>query len=282
MQWIASGLPVRSAEGRRLPADPCHTTVRTGPYTAVRGVTLALLGQRRETERAEVGIGQAEMQGLVLTGGPRTAEAGGRITSQHRSHAECDQSRPASARGSPLPPQGAAESPPDPTSQRSQHLRCLAEAEVVSPAHHIASQLFHCGLDADTLGPSHDLPDSLLKAVQGLGRYDALDLRAGAKAEPEKLSLLRSCHCTLRLIDLEFELLRNESRDALHYPLTRPLTANVNVAVVRIANKAMSPALQFPVEFVEHNVAEQGRKRSPLRSPFHAGAYQSVLHHPSI
>src|SRR6266567_3528481 len=36
MQWIASGLPVRSAEGRRSPADPCHTTVRTGPYTAVR------------------------------------------------------------------------------------------------------------------------------------------------------------------------------------------------------------------------------------------------------
>src|SRR5438067_3145323 len=103
--------------GQRLPADPCHTTVRTGPYTAVRGVALALIGQRRKTERAEVGIGQAEMQGLVLTGGPRTAEAGRRITGQRRSHAKCNQSRPASARGSPLPPQGAAESTPNPTGQ---------------------------------------------------------------------------------------------------------------------------------------------------------------------
>jgi hypothetical protein len=35
------------------------------------------------------------------------------------------------------------------------------------------------------------------------------------------------------------------------------LAANVDVAVVRVANKAMASALQFPVEFVEHDVAEQ-------------------------
>ncbi len=31
-----SGLPTRSAWGQRLRADPCHTTVRAGLYTAVR------------------------------------------------------------------------------------------------------------------------------------------------------------------------------------------------------------------------------------------------------
>ena len=44
----------------------------------------------------------------------------------------------------------------------------------------------------------------------------------------------------------------------------------------------MSSGLQFPVEFIEHEVTKQGRKRSPLRGSFHAWADQPVLHHPSI
>src|SRR4029077_2885344 len=35
-----------------------HTTVRTGPYTAVREVTLTRFDQGRETERFEVDIGE--------------------------------------------------------------------------------------------------------------------------------------------------------------------------------------------------------------------------------
>jgi Sulfatase-modifying factor enzyme 1 len=54
------------------------------------------------------------------------------------------------------------------------------------------------------------------------------------------------------------------------------------VTVVRIANKTVSPVLQLAVEFVEHEVTEQWRKRTPLRSSFHARADQSVLHHPGI
>src|SRR6202042_3149993 len=130
--------------------------------------------------------------------------------------------------------------------------------------------------------PSRDLPDPLLKPIQGLGRNDALDLRTSREAEPEKLSLLRSCHRTLRLIYLELELLRDELRNALHHPLPRPLAANVDITVVRISNETMAPALQLPVEFVEHEVTEQWRKWTSLRSPFHARADQPVLHHPGL
>src|SRR6202011_5990514 len=90
------------------------------------------------------------------------------------------------------------------------------------------------------------------------------------------------CHRTLGLIYLELEFLCDEARDALHHPLTRAFAANVDVTVVRIANKAMSPALQLAVEFVEHEVTQQWRKRTSLRSSFHARADQSVLHHPGI
>jgi hypothetical protein len=51
--------------------------------------------------------------------------------------------------------------------------------------------------------------------IQSLRRNDALDLRTGGKAESKKLPFLRSCHRTLRLIHLELELLRDESREAL-------------------------------------------------------------------
>src|SRR4029077_12204184 len=40
--------------------------------------------------------------------------------------------------------------------------------------------------------------------------------------------------------------------------------------------------LQLPVEFIEHEVAEQRRKWAPLRGPLHAWTDQPVLHHPGI
>jgi hypothetical protein len=50
----------------------------------------------------------------------------------------------------------------------------------------------------------------MVKPFQTFARNRALDLRTVGKAEPEKLSLLRSRHRALRLIHLEFELVRNE------------------------------------------------------------------------
>src|SRR5262252_4182939 len=93
------------------------------------------------------------------------------------------------------------------------------------------------------LGSSCDFPDPSLESVQGLRCDDALDLWARCKAESEKLSLLRSCHCTLRLIDLELEFARDESCNALHHSLTGLRAAHVDVAVIGVAGVAVSAAL---------------------------------------
>src|SRR6516225_9154082 len=52
----------------------------------------------------------------------------------------------------------------------------------------------------------------------------------------------RSCGraTALFLVYLELELLCYEARDALHHPLTRAFAANIDIAVVRITNEAMS------------------------------------------
>jgi hypothetical protein len=56
------------------------------------------------------------------------------------------------------------------------------------------------------------------------------------------------------LILSELELLPDEAR-ALHHPLARAFNADVNVTVVRIANKAMPTALELLVEFIEQEIA---------------------------
>src|SRR6266853_6254789 len=53
--------------------------------------------------------------------------------------------------------------------------------------------------------------------------------------------LLRSCHRTLRLIYLQLELLRDESRGALHHPLPRPHAANVDITVSRPGESQPEP-----------------------------------------
>src|SRR5258705_7731684 len=182
----------------------------------------------------------------------------------------------------PLAPKSGPHSAPDPAREGDQHRGLFEKPEIAAPAPHILGQSLHCRLDADALGPSCDIPDSLFKPPQRFRRNRALDFRPSRKAEPEELPFLRSCHRTLRLIYLELELLCDEARDALHHPLTCAFAANVNVTVVRVADKTMSAALQLPVEFVEHEVTEQWRKWSSLRSSFHARTDQPVLHHPGI
>ena len=54
---------------------------------------------------------------------------------------------------------------------------------------------------------------------------------------------------------LELEFVRDESRNALHQSLTRSLAANVDIAIVRVSNETVPPALQLPVEFVEYEIA---------------------------
>src|SRR6266540_4951848 len=184
---------------------------------------------------------------------PGTTAAAGHIA-QFPRDPQCDECRTTATWCFPLTPQGGPQSQPNPASESDQHVGRFAEAEIAAPAPHIRNQFFHCRLDADALGPSRDIPDSLLEPFQRFRRNRALDVRTSRKAEPEELPFLRSCHRTLRLIYLELELLCDEARDALHHPLTRAFAANVNVTVVRIANKAVSPALQLTVEFVEHEV----------------------------
>src|SRR3982750_3259966 len=205
-----------------------------------------------------------------------------RFTPQPGTDPQFQESGSSTPLGFPWPPQRRPEPQTNPADQTHQHLRRFAEAKIVSPTPQIRGQFLDRGFDADAFGPACDLPNSLLTAIQSFRRDHALHLGTHCKAESEKLSFLRSCHRALGLIDLEFELACDEPRNTFHHSLTGPFAANVDITIVRITNKAQSTALQLPVEFVEHEITEQGGKRTALRRPFDTRADQSVLQHPGV
>src|SRR5262249_11728822 len=153
-------------------------------------------------------------------------------------HPQCNQRRPTAAWCFPLPPQSSPKTQPNPTGEVLQHLRRFTEAEITSPTPHIRGQFRDRRFYAYALRPSRNLSDSPLETIQSLRRNSALHLWAAREAEPEKLPFLRSRHSALRLIYLEPKRLRDESRDAFHHALPRPLTLHIDIAIIGIANKA--------------------------------------------
>src|SRR5262249_17825116 len=51
--------------------------------------------------------------------------------------------------------------------------------------------------------------------------------------------------------------------------------------IVRVPRKPKLASLQLAIEFVEHEVTEQGRQRSALRRPFVHRTHQPIFHHSS-
>ncbi len=64
-------------------------------------------------------------------------------------------------------------------------------------------------------------------------------------------------HRTFLVIHAEFESLLDEPLHAPSHPLSRALTVHIDVAVIRIADEAVSPALQFPIELVQEDVGQK-------------------------
>src|SRR6516162_7998961 len=241
----------RGAPHGAAPPTPPGIRVRT---TAVREVALTRIDQGWKTECFEVGIGESNGESFAAGKIPRPAAAVGRIA-QLPQDSQCDQRRTTASWCFPLPPQGGAQSQPNPAGESDQHFGRFAEAVIAAPAPHVRGQLVHCRLDTDALGPARGLPDSPLEPVQRFRRNRALDLRTVREAEPEELPFLRSRHRALCLVDLELQLSCDESLDAFHHPQTRPFTADVDIGIVRISYEAVSPVLQLAVEFIEHDVA---------------------------
>src|SRR5882724_1827322 len=93
-----------------------------------------------------------------------------------------------------------------------------------------------------------------LQRNKAFGETRRFGILVVAEAEPQELPLSWSGHRTLGLVHLKLEPSREEARDIRHHPLSRPLAADIDVAVVRIPHEAMLAPFELAVEFVEHDV----------------------------
>jgi hypothetical protein len=79
-------------------------------------------------------------------------------------------------------------------------------------------------------------------------------------------------------VDALLQALLDVLADALHDAPSRALAGEVDPAVVGVAHEPMPAPLQLPVEVVQHDVAEQRRKRRPLRGSLVRRVYQPAIH----
>ena len=95
--------------------------------------------------------------------------------------------------------------------------------------------------------PTCHVSDPLFECVESLWRNAPL-APVIRDAEPQKLSLLRSRHRALRLVDLEPQLVGQEPAHRGHDPFAGATAANIDVAVVGVPAKAVTASGQFFVE----------------------------------
>src|ERR1039458_2118493 len=141
----------------------------------------------------------------------------------------------------PLLPDDGPMPSSDPLVEVAQLRRGFAESEVAAPSDEIDRQL------------SDDLREALASITACQFPHPASEpdkrLRCNApprlfpirEADAQELTLVRASDRTLRLVDLEFETLGQESFYARHHPLAGSLAAHVNVAVIGMPSSRVPP-----------------------------------------
>ena len=132
-------------------------------------------------------------------------------------------------------------------------------AVVAPPAEQIFVEFLDHPFDCYTSPVAGQLPHSHLQSFKTLRGNASLSLFADYDAKPQKLASPGAVNFALGFIDLQFELAGNELADTVHYAKSRPLAANIDVAVVGIPNEAVTSSLKLPVKFVKNYVRQQWR-----------------------
>jgi hypothetical protein len=73
-----------------------------------------------------------------------------------------------------------------------------------------------------------------------------------------------------------------EPTQTRQYAFPRSMAAHIDVAVVGIANKAMTAPLQLPIHFIKQHIGQQGRQGTALRRPLVALPHQPGIQNPRL
>src|SRR5262249_22983604 len=134
-------------------------------------------------------------------------------------------------------------------------------------------------LQAHPAVASRHVPHPVLEPGDGLVG-DATAWRAlFRQRKAEEGALPWMSHGALLRVDLKLETPFDEACDACHHPPASRLAAHVDIAVICVTNKTVAATLKFAIQFIQHEIREQRREWTALRSPLPAVLEQPVVEH---
>jgi len=216
-----------------LQPDPSHTTVRTGPYTAVRSV-VCTQSRAIETEQSQLipkRCRQGGVEYLSAARTPGTVKPPDRVDRLVPWHTQSPQVTIPGRPPFPVAPGNGSQSPPNPTVQIPQLPRRFAEAEVPNPSPKVLGEIRYHPLRVHPAPAPRQFPYPGSKPTQRFVSDPPLRLSSLDDREPQELSPAGPVHRALIRVDLQLEPPCDEVAHATHHSLPRSLTANVDVAV---------------------------------------------------
>src|SRR5208282_566748 len=171
-----------------------------------------------------------------------------------------------------------ADMPSNPSLQSHEWLPRFRQSVISPPASHVAVPVV---AQLRTRAPPPTVPllaDFRFESFQALRCY--ADPLLPVQAKTQKLAFPDPPCPTLGGIHLQSQMFLDPALYRGQRAFRRRLTADVNIAVIRVPAIAMPPPIQFLIQVIQIDVRQQRRQRPALRRTFLTGLHQP-LHHGS-
>src|SRR6267142_2343868 len=260
-----------------MPPLPHHRAYGSVPRR-FGGLSTRQLLHGDQAETTEASFGEGTMQSFREAQPPGTLGAENGRTGRPFGDLEPTELTIALTSRLPLDPGDATQAPSDPAIQRWQ-LAPLAETEVPGPTPHERVQVGDHLLQADAPMPPRQLANPVFEPGHGLVGNAPPERRVILDREAEERPVPRSGDGTLLRVDLQLEASFDEAGQARHDPPAGLFAADVDVTVIRVSHEPVAATLKLAIQFIQHEVREQGRERAALRGPLPAFLEQPAIEH---
>src|SRR5580704_12061083 len=254
--------------GRHLamPPLPHHRAYGSVPRR-FGGLSTRQLFHGKQAQTTEARFSEGAMQSFREAQPPRSLWAEDSRTGRPFGDLEPTELTIALASRLPLDPGDATQAPSDPAIQRWQ-LAPLAEAEVAGPTAYKRVEVGDHLLQADAPMPPGQFANPVFEPGHGLLGNAPPERRVILDREAEERPVPRSGDGTLLRVDLQFEAPFDEAGQARHDPPAGLFAADVDVTVIRVPHEPVAATLKLAIQFIQHEIREQGGERAALRGPF--------------
>src|ERR1700736_1306158 len=249
-----------------VPPLPHHRAYGSVPRR-FGGLSTHQLFHRKQTQTTEASFGEGAMQRFRRAQPPWSLWAENGRTGRPFGDVKASELAIALTARLPLNPDDATQAPSDPAIQRWQ-LAPLAEAEVAGPSPHKRVQVGDHLPQADAPMPPGQFAHPIFEPGHSLVGDASPERRVILDREAEERPVPRSGDGTLLRVDLQLEASFDEAGQARHDPPAGLFAADVDVTVIRVSHEPVAAALKLAIQFIQHEIREQGGGRPALGGPF--------------